>query len=86
MLGFLETINMKLIVLYAILLTSKVYTDTYYDFNFRNNSIKSVPLLIPGVMNPNLSPMSTSGISLKDGQEVFFFHNKRKYILLTVSS
>lgn len=37
-------------------------------------------------MNPNLSPMSTSGISLKDGQEVFFFHNKRKYILLTVSS
>ena len=36
-------------------------------------------------MNPNLSPMSNSGVSLKIGQEVFFFEGKKKYLLLAVS-
>lgn len=46
---------------------------------FHNGSLKSIPLVIPGVMNPNLSPLSNSGISLDVGQKIYFFPNgKRK--------
>jgi len=39
-------------------------------------------------MNPNLSPMSKSGVELTYGQEVFFFQNRdrRKQTLLFVVS
>jgi hypothetical protein len=46
--------------------------DTYRSFTLRNNSAKSIPLLIPDVMNPNLSPFSNSGVDLKMGQEILF--------------
>ncbi len=55
------------------------------SFTLRNNSSKSIPLIIPGVMNPNLSPFSNSGVSLKVGQEIFFRHKGRKVLLLKVS-
>jgi hypothetical protein len=55
------------------------------SFTLRNNSLQSIPLKIPRVMNPNLSPMSNSGVALEVGQEVFFFQKKKKYLLLTVS-
>ena len=46
---------------------------------FHNGSLQSIPLVIPGVMNPNLSPLSNSGISLDVGQKIYFFPNgKRK--------
>jgi hypothetical protein len=46
---------------------------------FHNGSLQSSPLVIPGVMNPNLSPLSNSGISLDVGQKIYFFPNgKRK--------
>ena len=45
---------------------------------FHNGSFKSIPLSIPGVMNPNLSPKSNSGISLDVGQKVYFFPNGKK--------
>jgi hypothetical protein len=53
---------------------------------FRNMSLKSIPLVIPGVMNPNLSPLSNSGVELEYGQEVFYFQNgdKRRKALLFV--
>ena len=35
-------------------------------------------------MNPNLSPNSMSGVTLKMGQEVLFKVRGRKYVLLTV--
>jgi len=53
-------------------------------FTLANRSLKSIPLQIPGVMNPNLSPMSNSGVSLAVGQEIFFFEGKKKYLLLVV--
>jgi hypothetical protein len=43
--------------------------------------------VIPSVMNPNLSPMSNSGIELKMGQNVYFFPNgssKKRALLFTV--
>lgn len=53
---------------------------------FRNMSLKSIPLVIPGVMNPNLNLLSNSGVELAFGQEVFYFINgdKRKKALLLV--
>lgn len=53
---------------------------------FHNGSLKSIPLVIPSVMNPNLSPLSNSGVELEYGQEVFYFQNgdKRRKALLFV--
>ena len=53
-------------------------------FTLLNNSDTSIPLLIPTVMNPNLSPNSSSGVILKMGQEVLFRHKKKRYVLLIV--
>jgi hypothetical protein len=54
------------------------------NFTLQNSSDKSIPLIIPTVMNPNLSPNSMSGVTLKMGQEVLFKVRGRKYVLLTV--
>lgn len=53
-------------------------------FTLINSSAKSIPLLIPTVMNPNLSPFSRSGVDLKMGQEILFREGGRKYMLLVV--
>jgi hypothetical protein len=58
---------------------------TYVSFDLRNKSASSIPLIIPSVMNPNLSPFSKSGVSLKMGQEILFREKGRKYVLLTVN-
>lgn len=44
---------------------------------FRNGSLQSIPLVIPGVMNPNLSPQSKSGVTLDVGQKVYFFPERK---------
>ena len=56
----------------------------YVSFTLRNNSASSIPLIIPTVMNPNLSPFSNSGVDLKIGQEIIFKHKGKRYVLLTV--
>tara|TARA_R110002050_G_scaffold280921_1_gene428105 strand:+ start:622 stop:1221 length:600 start_codon:yes stop_codon:yes gene_type:complete len=53
-------------------------------FTLRNSTARSIPLIIPGVMNPNLSPFSNSGVSLKVGQEILFRQGFRNYLLLRV--
>jgi hypothetical protein len=53
-------------------------------FTLRNSSLKSIYLEIPGVMNPNLSPMSNSGVSLDVGQKIYFFVKEQRYLLLEV--
>jgi len=56
---------------------------------FHNGSLQSIPLVIPGEMNPNLSPLSDSGISLDVGQKIYFFpkgKRKRKEILFVVDN
>jgi hypothetical protein len=37
-------------------------------------------------MNPNLSPMSNSGVSLEVGQKIYFQHRGRKKLLLEVTT
>ena len=56
----------------------------YRSFTLRNNSAKSIPLLIPNVMNPNLSPFSNSGVDLKIGQEILFKERGKRHVLLVV--
>lgn len=58
----------------------------YISFTLRNTSMKSIPLLIPSVMNPNLSPNSRSGVDLKIGQEIYFKQGGKKYVLLKVDN
>lgn len=59
--------------------------DVYVTFTMRNSSAKSIPLMIPGVMNPNLTAFSNSGVNLKIGQEVLFRYKGKTEILMIVS-
>ena len=72
----------KLILIFALFFSVQAFA---VPFTLRNNSLKSIPLIIPGVMNPNLSPMSNSGVDLKVGQEIFFKYKGKKTLLLTVT-
>ncbi|WP_088341702.1 hypothetical protein [Robiginitalea sediminis] len=54
------------------------------NFTLHNSSLKSIPLVIPGVMNPNLSPMSNSGVALAKGQEIYYRKGLKKILVLTV--
>lgn len=54
------------------------------SFTLVNSSLQSIPLVIPRVMNPNLSPKSSSGVELGYGQEIFFTKKGKKYLLLKV--
>ena len=65
--------------------TSTTDTRKYISFTLRNNTKKSIPLIIPTVMNPNLSPLSNSGVDLKVGQKVLFKAKGKKQVLLVVS-
>ena len=54
-------------------------------FYLENNTAQSIPLRIPGVMNPNLSPFSQSGVDLPNGQKIFLDLNGKRILLLTVT-
>ena len=55
------------------------------SFYLENNTVQSIPLRIPGVMNPNLSPFSRSGVDLPNGQKIFLDLNGKRILLLTVT-
>ena len=54
------------------------------SFTLRNNTLQSIPLVIPSVMNPNLSPKSNSGVYLRYGQKVYLRRGVSKKLILTV--
>ena len=54
------------------------------SLTFHNGSLASIPLIIPGVMNPNLRPMSDSGVTLGYGQKVFFKEKGKQYLLFEI--
>jgi len=56
----------------------------YISFTLSNTSDKSIPLIIPNVMNPNLSPNSNSGVDLAIGQEILFREKGKRHLLLKV--
>jgi len=61
-------------------------SDEYVELFLRNKSLKAISLLVPGVINPILSPLSRSGVSLKAGQKILFRYKDNNKILLVVSS
>ncbi len=77
---------MKFFLFSILFLPFALLSQQTVHLTFHNGSLKSIPLVIPGVMNPNLNPLSNSGVELAYGQEVFYFINgdKRKKALLFV--
>lgn len=70
----------------ALLLATLLSIQAFaIPFTLRNNSLRAIPLEIPGVMNPNLSPISDSGVDLAEGQKIYFLHQGKTYLLLEVS-
>ena len=57
---------------------------TSIRFQLFNSTKTAIPLWIPGVMNPNLSPNSKSTVSLKIGQIVYYKSKGRKQVLFEV--
>ncbi len=59
-------------------------TNRYVNFTLYNSLLRPIPLVIPGVMNPNLIPLSRSGITLEVGQQIFYVRNKKRELFYTV--
>lgn len=76
-----------LILLFVTSISAFAFSaDGTVTFTLHNSSLQSIPLKIPGVMNPNLSPNSDSGVKLETGQPIYFKYNNKKYLLLEVGS
>lgn len=58
--------------------------DVYVSFTMINNTLYPIPLVIPDVMNPNLSPLSGSGVNLKIGQEIYFRYRGNTELLMVI--
>lgn len=80
---------MRLLFLFVSILSisSSIYANHggKVSFTLENTTTKSIPLIIPNVMNPNLSPFSKSAVSLAIGQKIFFKYKGKKRLLLVVS-
>lgn len=80
---------MRLLFLFVSILSisASVYANDgdKVSFILENTTAKSIPLIIPNVMNPNLSPFSESGVTLAIGQKIFFKYKGKKQLLLVVS-
>jgi len=74
--------SMILVVMFSI---NQAQAQNYVSFKLNNPTAKSIPLKIPNVMNPNLSPFSTSGVDLKIGQKIYFKYKGKRRLLLEVS-
>ncbi len=78
--------------LFTTLLIALIFSNAKAQnipMTFHNGSLKSIPLIIPGVMNPNLNPLSNSGVGLDVGQKVYFFpngKNKNRELLFIVGA
>lgn len=54
-------------------------------FYLVNTTNQSLPLRIPGIMNPNLSPQSKSGVDLPLGQQIFLKMQGKDLLIFTVT-
>ena len=57
---------------------------TSIRFELFNSTKTVIPLWIPGVMNPNLSPNSKSSVTLKIGQILYYKSKGKKRVLFEV--
>lgn len=72
----------KLMLLF--LLSMGIATAKAVPFMLYNSGLSSIALEIPGVMNPNLSPLSVSGVGLGVGQKIYYYHQGQRVTLLEV--
>jgi hypothetical protein len=71
-----------LVLAFLFLFTVSVFA---VPFTLRNNSLKSIPLIITSYMNPNLSPKSNSAVDIPVGEKVYFKYKGKKQLLLVVT-
>lgn len=67
-----------------LIFSTLIYAQQKVNFTLHNSGLKSISLKIPGVMNPNLSPISDSGVSLKLGQKIFYKKKRKAFLLIEV--
>jgi len=53
---------------------------------FKNTSLSKIPLDIPGVMQANLSPMSTSNADVPVGTVISYYKQKKAIPLITITA
>lgn len=70
--------------LFFVLMSLLSLEATAIPLRLVNRSLKPIKLVIPGVMNPNLFPLSSSGCGLQPGQVIFFNYKGREQVLLTI--
>ena len=54
-------------------------------FYLVNNTAQTLPLRIPGIMNPRLNPYSRSGVDLPNGQKIYLDLKDNQILILTVT-
>ena len=64
---------------------NKTVTNQTAGFYLVNSTAQTLPILIPGIMNPKLTPFSQSGVDLPWGQKIFLKTPGENLLLLTVS-
>ena len=69
----------------VVLFCAAAHSSFAIPVTFRNNSVESINLFIPGLPNPTLAPKTIMGADLAKGQRIFFTHEGTQYLLLTVS-
>ena len=75
---------MRKILAALFLLFCLGHSSKAVPFKLVNKKLRSIKLEIPGVMNPNLSPLSYSGVDLKVGQKIYFYFRGERIELLEV--
>ena len=63
----------------------KTVVDRTVGFYLVNTTAQTLPILIPGIMNPKLTPFSQSGVELPWGQKILLKTPGKDLLLLTVS-
>tara|TARA_B110001450_G_C17574241_1_gene462111 strand:- start:294 stop:890 length:597 start_codon:yes stop_codon:yes gene_type:complete len=63
----------------------KTVLDRTVGFYLVNTTAQTLPILIPGIMNPKLTPFSQSGVELPWGQKILLKTPGEDLLLLTVS-
>ncbi len=73
-------------LLFSFFVFGNLQAQNAVNLTLKNTGMKSIPLIIPGVMNPNLSPFSNSGVSLAVGQKIYFPYRGKQVELYEVAA
>ncbi|WP_421875503.1 hypothetical protein [Marinoscillum sp.] len=76
---------MKSILLTSLFTCVLMFSAMARTYELKNSSIRSIPLIIPSVMNPNLNPFSKSTAEFESGQRIYFLYKGKEYLLLEIS-